>query len=134
MTTMEITSDAIPPTMPPTRTALFELLASESEFCGLSVTVGVEEEVLEKLEGVVVEMAVELPVELVVEELDGPLEISTPGPISGLPKNVGVKRPKTSEEGKFLPPRVLESLGFQLFLSCYMLSISVRKKIDRNVL
>jgi len=96
---MEITSDAIPPTMPPTRTALFERLVSESEFCGVSVTVGVEEAGLEKREGEVVEMAVELPVELVVdpEEVDGPLAISTPGPISGLPKNVGVKRPKTSE-------------------------------------
>jgi len=108
---MEITSDAIPPTMPPTRTALFELLVSESEFCGLSVTVGVEEEVLEKLEGVVVEMAVELPVELVVEELDGPLVISTPGPISGLPKNVGVKRPKTSEEENSYHPGSLSRWG-----------------------
>lgn len=98
---MEITSDAIPPTMPPTRTALFERLASESELCGISVAVGVEEVGLEKREVEVVEMAVELPVELVVEEVDGPLAISTPGPISGLPKNVGVKRPKMS--GRKIP-------------------------------
>jgi len=45
---MEITSDAIPPMMPPTRTALFERLVSESELCGFGVAVGVGEAVLEE--------------------------------------------------------------------------------------
>ena len=94
---MEITSIAIPPMTPPKMAAFFARLASERAFCGVSL--GGEEAVLGKLEDVVAETL--LPVELVMVELaegfGAPPAISKPGPISGLPKNVGVKRPNKSE-------------------------------------
>ena len=132
---MEMTSVAIPPMTPPKRAAFFARLASESVFCGVSV--GGEEAVLGKLEGVVVEME-EVPVELVIVEpaegFGAPPAISKPGPISGIPKNVGVKRAKKSRRIRFLPPKVLELFGFQLFSSCHMLSISVGKETGGNEL
>ena len=94
---MEITSIAIPPMTPPKIAAFFARLASESVFCGVSL--GREEAVLGRPEDVVAETL--LPVELVMVELaegfGAPPAISKPGPISGLPKNVGVKQPKKSE-------------------------------------
>jgi hypothetical protein len=124
---MEITSVAIPPMTPPKRAAFFARLASESVFCGVSV--GGEEAVLGKLEGVVVGTVEELlPVELLVVGFGAPLAMSTPGPISGLPKNVGVKRPQKSENN--IPTTDgLRVVGVPII---FELSYAVHKSRERN--
>jgi hypothetical protein len=124
---MEITSVAIPPMTPPTRAAFFARLASERVLCGVSV--GGEEAVLGKLEGVVVGTAEELlPVELLLVGFGAPLAMSTPGPISGLPKNVGVKRPKKSEN-KIPTTHGSRAVGVPIILE---LSNVVHKNRERN--
>jgi len=107
---MGITTNAIPPTTPPTMETLIEGPATlaESESCAFGAAV--EEVMLGEF--VVVAMTVGLPVE-VMKEFDVP--ISTPGPISGLPKNVGVKGPKTSAK-KFRTTQGLRVVGVPVIL------------------
>lgn len=101
---------------------------AESGLCAFSVAI--EEVMLERF--VVVARTVGLPVEEVMKEFDAP--ISTPGPISGLSKNVGVKGPKTSAK------KVCTTQGFRVFEVPIILELSYvfhkfrKSKIDRNVL
>lgn len=127
---MAITRNPIPPATPLTMATFFERLASESEFWGFCV--GGKEAALEKYVvvevavGIPVEMAVGNPIEPVLMVFDAPM--STPGPISGLPKNVGVKRPKTSEK-KVPTTQGLRVVGVPIILE---LSYAVHKCWKRN--
>ena len=127
---MEMTSVAIPPMTPPKRAAFFARLASESVFCGVSV--GGEEAALGKLEGVVVGTA-EVPVELVMVELaegfGAPPAISKPGPISGIPKNVGVKRAQKKSENKIPTTQGPRVVWVPII---FELSYAINKRRGRN--
>jgi hypothetical protein len=70
---------------------------------------GVKEDGGEKLVG----RAVPGVVELEVPELP----IAAPAGSSGVPKEVGVRRPRKRQGGQFLPPAVSDSEELQLFSS-----------------